>query len=405
MEYCPRFLDYYHKEESYPLTNQSNKSCCGIFLTILMAISLIILIIYQIILYDKNFSVSYSKKYDSTISDNISFGFNILDNSSLNKMDIEITNTFGEKIKSNKCDRFLNIVDDNDDVSHNIYHKCLINYPLSSGNRIPKEEFTLKFDIIIKNNSYIRENIKFILFYKHPVIIHEKEEPLNIGLPTDEFYYFDTAFYTTYQKNIKQIDYITESFNSKKTKSLLYFDEMNEITKIDKSLSLENPNIIGSFKIKLSNHREQYYKKYVISGYIEFLSIIGGYISILNTIFSILSFIFINPNDNLRIFESLRKRNPSILEPSKNVINNFWQNKELNNLDNITNDIKEITCKDKFNYFFLYYFCSCKKNKKEKHLFAIDNYINEQLTIENYLENNICNNQKNKRKIKIFYKW
>ena len=50
---------------------------------------------------------------------------------------------------------------------------------------------------------------------------------------------------------------------------------MNEITKIDKSLSLENPNIIGSFKIKLSNHREQYYKKYVISGYIEFLSIIG----------------------------------------------------------------------------------------------------------------------------------
>ena len=94
--------------------------------------------------------------------------------------------------------------------------------------------------------------------------------------------------------------YITESFNSKKAKSLLYFDEMNEITKIDKSLSLENPNIIGSFKIKLSNQREQYYKKYVKSGYIEFLYIIGGYIITLNAIFSFLSSIFINPNDNLR---------------------------------------------------------------------------------------------------------
>ena len=110
------------------------------------------------------------------------------------------------------------------------------------------------------------------------------------------------CFYAAYQKNIKQIDYIyiTESFNSKKAKSLLYFDEMNEITKIDKSLSLENPNIIGSFKIKLSNQREQHHKKYVKSGYIEFLYIIGGYIITLNAIFSFLSSIFINPNDNLR---------------------------------------------------------------------------------------------------------
>ena len=138
------------------------------------------------------------------------------------------------------------------DTSDNFYHKCIVNYPLSYGNQKPSENFFLKFDIIIKNNMDIQENIPFTLLSKVPLIIHDNENPLDIGLPIDELYYFDSHFYTTYTKFAKKIDYTTETLFSKETKNLIYFDEMSQITKIDKSLSLENPNVIGSFIIQIS---------------------------------------------------------------------------------------------------------------------------------------------------------
>jgi hypothetical protein len=387
MSFCPKFLDYYHHVESFPLTSKSNKSCCGITITILMIVSLIIIIIIDSKYYNEKFTVTYSKRYGEDIKNNITLGFNVLSN----KIDIEITDCYGEKVIPKTYDRFLNIVNDDVDTSTNLYQKCLVNFSLDTNNHIPKHKYALKFDIIVKNTQVINEEIVFILSTRRPWVRHEFDDPLFLeSLPISSFYEMDPNYYTTYQKYLKKIKYFIEKDFSTTEYNDVFLDDYNEITKINSV----NKTIIGSFIIKKSEQIDEYKK--IFFGIFEVFSLIGGHFSLVNIAFSMLSLIFVNPNDNLRIFDSMRKNNPSILEPTKTAINNYWQKEQKGN--KITEKIKGISCGDKWAYFFGYYFCKWNKYSKtseNEHLYAIDKYIEDKLIIENYLENNIINENKN----------
>ena len=85
------------------------------------------------------------------------------------------------------------------------------------------------------------------------------------------------------------------------------------------------------------------------------------------------------------------------MKPSAEVINNFWV-KEKNGVNNNINDMQlEVDEGDKCNAW-LNYICCCCCQKKHR-LSAIDSFIEENLTIENYYEDYI-NNMKKKEKMK-----
>ena len=115
------------------------------------------------------------------------------------------------------------------------------------------------------------------------------------------------------------------------------------------------------------------------------------------TIFKILTLFFVNPNDNYRIINFLKKKKES---------SNF--DTELKNIyDDAPTNPKEIESKDfnkvmndkkfcgKFYTKLCYIFCRCchccYRNRKTQALSIVDDYIEENLTIENYLESQILN--------------
>ena len=115
------------------------------------------------------------------------------------------------------------------------------------------------------------------------------------------------------------------------------------------------------------------------------------------TIFKILTLFFVNPNDNYRIINFLKKKKEST---------NF--DTELKNIyDDAPTNPKEIESKDfnkvmndkkfcgKFYTKLCYIFCRCchccYRNRKTQALSIVDDYIEENLTIENYLESQILN--------------
>ena len=88
--------------------------------------------------------------------------------------------------------------------------------------------------------------------------------------------------------------------------------------------------MIGSFRFSLAKKKDIFERKY--TNWWDFiLDVLSKLISIMG-IFSFCSLIMINPNDNLRIFYSLQKKNPSLYEPTSRIINDFWhQNNPTDN--------------------------------------------------------------------------
>ena len=150
----------------------------------------------------------------------------------------------------------------------------------------------------------------------------------------------------------------------------------------------------------LAKKKEVYIRKYLLLT--DFISKIGGYFSSLKIIFTLLTIFLVNPNDNLRIFYFLKKNKPSIYNRSVTLIKDSYKNNG-SKMSDIWDDntIKEIKGKDKFFYLCYHYgLCcqnKCRKKSKNKHLEAIDNYFNENLTIDKYLEESFI--IKNKFKI------
>ena len=135
-------------------------------------------------------------------------------------------------------------------------------------------------------------------------------------------------------------------------------------------------------------------------------------------------------NDNLRIFVRLFEKRPYLYEPTKEIINEYCRRKNKKEIEE--NIIKEehlfakdinketlidkeknksnknknpvqINWKDKLKNIFCCSKC-CRTSERQKILESISDYMDDNLTIESFLENHIINELKKKKineKIKI----
>ena len=123
---------------------------------------------------------------------------------------------------------------------------------------------------------------------------------------------------------------------------------------------------------------------------LDLLSNIGGYFGPLNSIFSILCLILVNPNDNYRILDYLLNKNSTnAATVLKEIFDDSKEEIILEN-DKFKDKIRDNRYFIKLGYKFTYFFCRCFScNKKTKHISYVDKYIQKHLTIENYLETQI----------------
>ena len=150
-------------------------------------------------------------------------------------------------------------------------------------------------------------------------------------------------------------------------------------------LFIVNKNLtekIGSFRLSLTRRKDIFTRKY--SDWLKILSELGGIFSFMKLFASILVMIFVNPNDNLRIYDSFiknNKLNEIDLKLSSEHINDYLKikNQDTKFLElNLNNKRK---C-DKCHYLFCWLCHKCCNTGKYKVDFAISDYIEENLNID-----------------------
>ena len=134
----------------------------------------------------------------------------------------------------------------------------------------------------------------------------------------------------------------------------------------------------------------------------DLLRSIGGYFGPLNSAFSILCLLLVNPNDNYRIFDYLKKKKSIYLDKDLKSVYDESNNKGKIGDVEFNEKILDNKVVDKFSFKFCYFFCrffSC--SKRAQTLSIVDTYIKKNLTIENYLETQILTKElfKNMNKI------
>ena len=147
--------------------------------------------------------------------------------------------------------------------------------------------------------------IPFIIKFKEPVINHSLDNPFDFSNNLQELrYFYDIYNTTTYRKYVKIIEYKTYGiiFDEKILKSH-YLEDYE-----DSSKTIEDfyENMIGSFRICLSKKKDIFERKY--KNFLELLSCIGGFITILNMFFLIPLKLFVNSLDHLRLLNSIKKK-------------------------------------------------------------------------------------------------
>ena len=380
------FLDFLHNPEPLPLVKKDSKSKCGISLSILFFLAYIIYEIYKGYDYSKDFKLSYSQdfmKAKNDINKKITFAFGIA-NELNNSIKLEFYNSTNHPIDNNLikiCNPHLK----GDKVVSTMNYYCFIDYPIIGSNISGHI-----FEVLIRYEGELK-NIKprFYLYgvFNEPIIKHNNENPLDNSELYHVAFAYDTSSITTYRKYIKIVDYKTEGFFNNYEESGAYLDEHEDI---DKMNLIEGINILGRFRFSVSKKKDIFERKYTY-WFDYFISVVcGGFISI-KGLFEFLTLILVNPFDKLRIFSSLNKKKPSLFNDTSNLINDYWHKKN-NERPNDNNRIiikKEFSCCDKIKLLFK----CCKKNEK-KDLIAVNDFIEDKLTISNTLENSIINNIK-----------
>ena len=379
------FLDFLHTPEPLPSVKKNTASSCGASLSILFVISYIAYEIYIFFDYNNDFKLTYSQDFQQTNIDTgrkITFGFKLSNNKDFNdsfKLQIIDSNN-ANSIK--KCDPLLREVEENSNSTNNYY--CFIDYPINGSKHVNHI-----FEVRIINEGEIKENINsFLLFsmrFKEPRINHNNDNPFENSEIYDLDYFFDIKSITSYRKYIKLIDYKTYGFFSSQDKKSAYLDDFEDIDKIDRN----NEYIFGSFKLSISKKKDVFERKYV--DWLEYFvdKIIGKFISV-HGIFKLLALILVNPVDNLRIFTYLNKQKPSLFNDSKSVINDYYCKKNQIPIENNNIITKEdFDCCDKVKLFF-----RCFRKDKKREIIAVNDFIEEKLTIANTLENSIIDSIK-----------
>ena len=218
---------------------------------------------------------------------------------------------------------------------------CFIDYPINGTDRT----YIFRVDIVYEGSL---KNIpsRFYLYgvFNEPRIKHNNDNPFDYSVLNHIAFPFDTNSITTYRKYIKIVDYKTEGFFKDNEKSATYLDEYEDI---DKRNLLEGLNMLGTFRFSVSKKKDIFERKYTYF-FEYFVSVIGGSFISMKGIFEFLTLILVNPIDNLRIFTTLNKKNPSLFNSTSNLINDYWhtKNNEIALENNKINIQKEFDCCD-----------------------------------------------------------
>ena len=382
------FADFLHSPDSFPLTKQATTSYCGIFLSFVMILIFSYLSYDEYISIKKNYSISYSQEFVSRKEwngRNITIGFNVSENFT-SDVNFTLEDSEGERVSLEKCDEDLNILNN---TEKNATYYCIKNYPLKI-NYIT--EYVLRLNVSLINNDL--ESIKIIPFslaIREPIIHHDSiENPLDMNNPTIDKYrcVFDTRDVTSYRRNLNSITYKTNGggFVRKNEIKGIYLDDYEDSRK--KERKEEDRNLIGTYRIMVSKKLDVYHREFI--NLRDFFSNIGGFISFLMTSFSIACKILVNPNDNYRIFDYLKKKKSIHLDVDTKSI---YEDIKMNNKPNFNDFNKTLMDNRWFSkswYKFIYFFCrffDCCKSVQT--LSVVNRYIQENLTIENYLESQI----------------
>ena len=374
-------MDLLHTPNVLPSIKKDSKSNFSRILFVLFLIACIVVVIYRLIYWDNNYTINYTQDFQKTIgkiNKKVTFGFKIRDN--VNSYELEYFDSLNEKIDNNlikRCDSNLKEIKDNETNDDDFF--CFINYPIIGSNMT---NHILKLHIKAKDKKSLKsERIPLIVKFIEPTIKHKDDNPFDYSELYEMIYFYNLESASSYRKYIKIINYKSKGFFKTSNYDSAYLEDYEDLSKMN---ALEDDNMIGSFRFSLSKKKDIFERKYL--NWCDFpLDIISNLISIMG-IFSFISLIFINPNDNLRIFYTLKQKKPSLFQPTSKLINDFYHKK---NRDIPTNDElnipDKIECKDKLKYFFSYYFCCdcCKKRE----LKAIDDFINEKLIINDTFEN------------------
>lgn len=390
--YIMPFADFLHTPTSFPLTKQATKSYFGIFLSSLMILIFSYLTYYEIISIKKNYTISYSQDFIQRITwnnKNITLGFNVSENFS-NDINFSLEDSIGDKVPLQRCDENLNIVNISDENELNAVYYCIVNYSLKI-NYI--SDYALKLNISLKKKFSENKSIPFSLAIREPIIQHDNiENPLDIynNPRIDKFRcIFDTRDVSSFRRNLNLIFYQTEGgFIGNKTTEGIYLDDFEDSRK--KIHSEEDGDLIGTYRILVSKKIEVYSRKYIELK--KFFSNIGGYISVLMSSFSLACKILVNPNDNYRIFDYLKKKKSIHLDVDTQAIYDDLNIENKPNFNDFNKTLMDNRWFSKSRYKFYYFFCRFFKCcKKTRPLSLISQYIQKNLTIENYLENQILN--------------
>ena len=402
------FCDFLHVRESYPLVKKTTQSSLGIILSILMILSWFGFLIYEIVNYEDNYTISFSQEFVENITNKIkvTFGFQIANESSADEILYKVYDSLNRTINYKFCNENFEEIrgDDIKNYNYNDIYRCFINYSI-----IITDQFNHFMKIHLINNGFKEKGrVPFKLKFKDPIIDHDSKNPFveNEKQPLELLFFFDTELQSFYRKYLKVVDYKTETFwhkNKNKNKITKYYLEDNEDSSRINAYNntIYDGKFLGTFRFVLAKKKEVYTRKYAY--YTDFLSKMGGYLSVLKSLFSILALLCVKPNDNIRIFNFLSTKKPSYFDNAEKTISEFYKNNDKKKeIDKFKyEELIPIKGVDKFCYL-CYHYCCCKticcfKKRKSKHLDDIDEYFNENITIDNYLEELIITKQKNNK--------
>ena len=395
---CRRYIDekilpladFLHTPSSFPLTKKATKSYFGIFLSFIMTCILFYFFYKEYFSIFSNYTVSYSQdfiKINDWADKYVTIGFNVSKNFT-DEVSYELIDSFNETIEIKRCDENLK------ESKNGIFH-CIVNYKLKINYEIP---YVLKLSLYL-NQSLIehkKEIIPFSLSIKEPKINHsDVYNPLDTRTLNNFRCSFDTSEISSYRRYLKYIKYTTKNlppfFSSEEQfDDGIYIDDYEDSRKL--KATNETGKLLGAYRIIVSKKIDIYERKY--PDLKTFLSKCGGYISFLKPIFAILCLLFVNPNDNYRIFDYLKKKGSIYLDvDSKSIFDNSSIKKKIEHQD-FSRAIMDNRFWGKFYYKLNYVFCRCFRcKKKSEPISIINNYIQENLTIENYLETQILTKQ------------
>ena len=330
-------------------------------------------------------------KKSKWVGKKITLAFNVSDEYK-NRVIFSLFDPNNEIINLSKCNEEL--VESEDFVYY-----CIVNYSITKNSfsshalklhlnlteEIIDQEYKIPFSFTIREPNINHTN------YENPLDLYDQESINKFKC----FYY--TKEITSYRRYIKIINYTTDGgyIHDDQNIDEIYLDDFEDSRKTMRTNQPNEKNFIGSYRILLSKKIDVYERKY--DSFWNIISRVGGYSTPVFLIFGILIFIFVKPYDNIRIYKALKKEGNDLTETIYNdyIKDNNEYNEDFNNIDSFKNEIDNNNCFNKIKNQIMFLFCyCCYYNKRTKHLYLINKYIDDNVSLENKFKEEDINEAK-----------